>query len=443
MHKLLVVADIQHASPRVPSLVHFFSKYGWDVKIISPGCAKDIKKHVGLLNEEKVEIVSFLCPYDIWSPYRKIIKRFFSKGDAGDDGGEYQGGLLNKLADASQWSSAKSALRSMMNVYRLVRGAFPDDYVTARQNWVAEGVRVAENWKPDVLLSSSPHPTAHVCAKAISIKTGIVWVAEFRDLWTMNHSYEYGWLHKIIDRLLERRTMVHARELVTVTPSFKKKLEDMHHRPVSVFTNGFFRKNPRLGVSKNRKMTFLYTGLVYEGKQNLRLLFEIFHEVIFKACPAANENIEVVFLGPKPISFDGYVAQYNLECVFRHGGMHPREYVIERQAEADVLLLLNWDDPDETDVYPTKLFEYMACDGVLLATGGHLNDNVRKIVEETQSGVYAISKEEAVEFIAHAYNDWVCGSLGNSVTKDVEKYSMAAIAFDYSRFLKQVVLNAG
>jgi len=53
------------------------------------------------------------------------------------------------------------------------------------------------------------------------------------------------------------------------------------------------------------------------------------------------------------------------------------------------LLLLNWEDPNEKGVYPTKLFEYLSAQRPILATGGFRGDDVEEILAKTEAGVYA------------------------------------------------------
>lgn len=44
-----------------------------------------------------------------------------------------------------------------------------------------EGLKMIKEFKPDVIWSTYPIATAHVIASALHRKTGIPWVADFRD----------------------------------------------------------------------------------------------------------------------------------------------------------------------------------------------------------------------------------------------------------------------
>lgn len=62
----------------------------------------------------------------------------------------------------------------------------------------------------------------------------VPWVAELRDLWTDAPYYDFPAWRKILDRILERRLLRQAAQLVTVTPTWGQALESSYDKPVSV-----------------------------------------------------------------------------------------------------------------------------------------------------------------------------------------------------------------
>jgi hypothetical protein len=71
------------------------------------------------------------------------------------------------------------------------------------------------------------------------------------------------------------------------------------------------------------------------------------------------------------------------------------------------LLLLNWDDPRETGTYTGKIFEYLAAQRPILATGGFGGDDVvKKLLEETNSGVYCSTVEEIKIALTGLYSEY-------------------------------------
>jgi Glycosyl transferase 4-like domain len=59
--------------------------------------------------------------------------------------------------------------------------ARPDRWVSWKFAAVREGLKLIDEFKPDVIWSTYPIPTAHVIASTLHRKSGIPWVADFRD----------------------------------------------------------------------------------------------------------------------------------------------------------------------------------------------------------------------------------------------------------------------
>lgn len=59
--------------------------------------------------------------------------------------------------------------------------ARPDRWISWKFDAVRQGLKLIRDFKPDVIWSTYPIATAHVIASALHRKTGIPWVADFRD----------------------------------------------------------------------------------------------------------------------------------------------------------------------------------------------------------------------------------------------------------------------
>lgn len=59
--------------------------------------------------------------------------------------------------------------------------ARPDRWISWKFDAIRQGLKLIEEFKPDVIWSTYPIATAHVIASALHRKTGIPWVADFRD----------------------------------------------------------------------------------------------------------------------------------------------------------------------------------------------------------------------------------------------------------------------
>jgi len=118
----------------------------------------------------------------------------------------------------------------------------------------------------------------------------------------------------------------------------------------------------------------------------------------------------------------------------------PKNVSLEKQRESQILLLLNWEDQRERGVYTTKIFEYLAAQRPILAIGGSGEDVVKKLLDETKSGVYCKNMDNVKDWLYHFYLEYKQkGEV--SYKGDMEKsdkYSYREIAKKFADILNQI-----
>jgi len=147
-------------------------------------------------------------------------------------------------------------------------------------------------------------------------------------------------------------------------------------------------------------ITIVYTGTIYQGKQDTTKLFVALRELIDEGL--GESDIRVEFYGDELVWLRGEIEQYGLLNTVSQCGRVSHEEALQIQREADILLLLKWEDLQEDGVYTRKVFEYLGARRPILATGGH-DDVVTELLLETGAGVCACTvqeiKEALVDFI--------------------------------------------
>src|SRR5262249_13202323 len=133
-------------------------------------------------------------------------------------------------------------------------------------------------WRPDFIFASAPPFTALLVAKRLSDEFGIPWVAELRDLWTQNPYYAYPRWRRWIDEIIERRVLLSAHSLVTVTPLWARDLKSRYpEKTVTTIFNGYAEEDYwdlSTYVSKEPKtLSIVYTGNIYRGYRDPSALF--------------------------------------------------------------------------------------------------------------------------------------------------------------------------
>jgi glycosyltransferase involved in cell wall biosynthesis len=145
----------------------------------------------------------------------------------------------------------------------------PDD----QRGWVPFAVRgamrVLESAAHDVVVSTSGPTSAHLVAREVHRRSGIPWVADFRDEWTTNPYLRYpsAW-HLRLNRRLERAVLSEADRVVCVSTPWLDNLRALvPQEPESKFRvrpNGYDADHfPELPVGRADRFRIVYTGTFY------------------------------------------------------------------------------------------------------------------------------------------------------------------------------------
>jgi glycosyltransferase involved in cell wall biosynthesis len=280
---------------------------------------------------------------------------------------------LGDGARAAAMSASKGAaagggaLRKGVGFFLRTFVYFPD----ANVGWLAYAARDASallrGWRPDLILASSPPPTGLLVARRLSKRLGVPWVADLRDLWVDHQYYDHPRWRRAVEERLERRVLSTAAGFVTVSGPLAERLEEKYRKPTAVVLNGFDPGDypPRAAArAADRRLTILYTGVVYPGRQDPSPLFDALRRMGGLA-----DEVKVVFRGSFLGTVPELAARYGVERLVEVGPPVPYRESLRMQSEADLLLLLLWTDAAQRGVYTGKLFEYVGARRPILAVG--------------------------------------------------------------------------
>lgn len=274
---------------------------------------------------------------------------------------------------------------------------FPDD----RAGWLpylfAAGSRLIGTWRPDVIYASGAPFSALVAASLLAKRFKLPWVAELRDPWSENHHYRLPRWRKHLDTFLEHRVLASAQGLVTVTEPWAARLQDRYGKPTACIPNGFDPSDFPIPIQpeKGKVLRLVYAGAFYPGGQNPEPLF-----AALKLLGPQRESITIHFHGTTPHVLRQMAIRHGVEAQLHFTPAIPYRDSLARQMQADVLLLLLWQQPP--GVYPGKIFEYLGARRPVLAVGP-ANDISAQLIRERKAGEVANRPEE----IAGLLSDWL------------------------------------
>jgi len=423
MKKVLVIAYFPPhplPSPRVRGLAKYLPEFGWEPIILAASLPQR--------SDTQFRVVE--------TPYRDALsfwKRLFRLNPDED----LREGIKKRFGIASK--------KSLMDFILTFGGEiinYPDGYRGWKPFAIKAGDELLQQEDVQAIISSSAPITCHLIARELKIKHKIPWVADFRDLWTQNHNYSYSRLRKLFDRRLELKTLSEADALVTVSQPWADKLSTLHNGKVTyAITNGFDPEIVNIPPANlTAKFTITYTGTIYPGKQNPTKLFVALRELISEGIVDPDE-VEVRFYGPETKWLANEVEQYELSNITEQYGRVPVQVAHEKQRESQLLLLLDWDDPQERGTYPGKIFEYLTARRPILATGGSEDNVVKQLLIETKAGMHAPTVEDVKNRLEELYREYkVEGKIAyQGEESKVNRYTHREMARKFSEVLENPV----
>lgn len=164
--------------------------------------------------------------------------------------------------------------------------ARPDRWTSWQFDGVRQGLKLIEEFKPDVIWSTYPIATAHVIAAKLHRKSGIPWVADFRDPMAQD-GYPADPVTWKRYQAIEAEAATSARFCVFTTPGaalvYQQRYPYAACRMV-VLENGYDEESfasiaPRPQVEATtvpgkRPLVMLHSGIVYPSERDPTQLFE-------------------------------------------------------------------------------------------------------------------------------------------------------------------------
>jgi len=372
-------------SVRAGKLAKHLLEHGHDVRIITAertGPPKTLPLEVPL---DRVLYTPWWDINGIPRALARLRRRLFGKKQHQETGAEGYAGPLAGLANGQP----KSILRRIALLYQNLFN-WPD----ARIGWLPFALlgarRRLRGWAPHIVYASSPPPTSLIIGQCLARRYGVPWVAEFRDRWTEDPYLDMErppW-RQVPERRLERYIVSSAAGIVTVSEPWARAFRSTYDRPTIVVTNGFDPSDidaadPCLGSPGSGVLRIIYTGGIYPGRRDPSALFEA-----LQLLEAACEMFRVEFYGTEESLVAPIAARHGVSHIIQ---IHPPVTYHESlaiQRRADILLLMQWDDPREQGNVPAKLFEYLAARRPILGLG--LEDGVpATIIRERSAGFFS------------------------------------------------------
>ena len=276
-----------------------------------------------------------------------------------------------------------------------------------------------------VVVTSGPPHSTHLIGRRIKERTGIRWIADFRDPWTDIYYYKNLYHSKLatrFDRYLEKSVLTEADKIITVSEDVGKLLLQKipgHIEKIVVIPNGYDEEDFDLVEPvRNEKFTITYTGTI-----SISYRIDQFIEAVCQLPDRVKEQLKIRFVGNVPDEIIDLFHRKNLGALIEVLGYVPHKQAISQMLGASILLMAIPDSPDNKGIVTGKFFEYLAAKRPILAIGP-LDGEVDRMINKCHAGKL-VSYDETGEmrlFILEIFEQEQRGQKG-SQTKGTEQYT--------------------
>ncbi len=201
---------------------------------------------------------------------------------------------------------------------------------------------------------------------------------------------------KIFLKKIEKNTFDLLDHAVVVSEGLKDYLISKNFKKdISIITNGYDLEDlffidteflREVKIDSENKLTFCYTGNLYEGRRDISKLFLALKQLINEGKIQENK-ISVYYAGKDENIFLNTAKSDNIESIVKSYGFIPRKKALALQSGSDVLVLATWNTNKEKGVLTGKLFEYMMFKKPILAlVSGEKNAEIENILKDLNFG---------------------------------------------------------
>lgn len=279
---------------------------------------------------------------------------------------------------------------------------FPDDQVAWVPFAVRSALRAHRRNPVNAIYSSSPPVTSHLVAGLVKRRTGVPWIADFRDPWVGNSfAQPLRGGHRRLQARLERWIVRTADRVVFATPGLLDRYQARYPNEAERFVvipNGYdaaelagIEPIPR---AVEKALRLVYTGSVY-GEREMSIFLAGLGAALARR-PDMRERLRVEFIGwmtdANRRAAEGALS--SLAPVLELSGQVPRGEALARLRAADAALLLLADGADRDLFVGGKLFEYLGLDRQVLAVVPQ--GDARRLLGELDWGIMADPEPDAI-----------------------------------------------
>jgi glycosyltransferase involved in cell wall biosynthesis len=299
--------------------------------------------------------------------------------------------------------------------------ALPDRWVSWWPGAVLSGDALARTHRPSLIWSTYPIATAHLVGLVLSRRTGLPWVAEFRDP-MIDGGYPGNARVRRLHRWIERRIAARAAALVFTTPSARQAYLERHSSMLPerchVIPNGYDEEDftgaavhptgaaahptgaatdgrgAAADRSRTRPVRLLHAGVIYPHERDPRPFFTAL-SVLKRAGRLADPGLVVDLRAPGSETYYAALLRgLGIEDIVRLLPPVSHPAALADCVRADALLLMQGASCNHQ--IPAKAYEYLRVGRPILALTAPAGDTAQLLAETGGSTILDIDDVDTI-----------------------------------------------
>jgi glycosyltransferase involved in cell wall biosynthesis len=254
-----------------------------------------------------------------------------------------------------------------------IRGSYPllleqpDRWSSWWLGAVIAGFRLIKRYRPTVIWSTSPIATAHLIAHTLHRRTGLPWIADFRDPINVSSNGNGTLTHRVRARV-EKKTIRRSTYNVFTTQGaaqlYTERYPWRRTEDFVVIPNGYdesdFADFPAGQLSRQREavpLRLVHSGLLYREQRDPKAFFDALGELASTREISMNALQVILRASGHEDYYRQLIHSAGLEDLVHLRPAIPYREALEEQYEADGLLLFQGSAYNRQ--IPAKIYEYL------------------------------------------------------------------------------------
>jgi len=430
---------------RTVKFVKYLAEFDWRCTVLTVKvdpdrlAVTDSRLSERLPSSARIVRAACIDPYNLYRRFggkRKQGQKGISGNPTGR-GGATVSSLLNRLAAFGEQIHQRLAI--------------PDAKIGWYPDAVRQGSRVIREDPPQAIFSTSPRETAHLIAYRLKARSGLPWVADFRDPWTGAFFRQRPFPLLATVNAHWEKMAVRSADAVTVTwPALKDRLAPADGTgKFFVISNGYDPDDiANIVPVQLPGFVIVYTG-VFIPRQRSPEAFLVAVRDWLKQDARASEAVRIRFVGRADPFVVEMIGALGLESYVELLGNVPRTDALAHCKGADCLFLLNSysveskaDDVPPDAYIPGKLFDYLGAGRPILAAVQ--KGSASAAILDGLPNVYLASPNDPSQIqtqIRAVFETWRSGNLSTPAPKPPEQYHRRMLTERLAKVLKSVTAH--